>query len=101
MDIAFGAPLVAVGLSLAIGFAVVLLGDRVSFPGQFKPREEEARAMVVFAGKGAAVGGLFGVAPLFFGSLMALNLQTSFLITAHGHGCLLPEGRMSPYVQLI
>ncbi len=60
----FGAPFVAVGISLVLGFAVVLLGDRLPFLGRFKPRQEAARAMMVFAGKGATIGGLLGVAYL-------------------------------------
>ena len=35
----------------------------------------------------------FGVDPLFFGVLVALNLQTSFLVAARRDGRLLPQGR--------
>jgi TRAP-type mannitol/chloroaromatic compound transport system permease large subunit len=35
----------------------------------------------------------FGVDPLFFGLLVALNLQTAFLVAAGGDGGLLPQGR--------
>ena len=35
----------------------------------------------------------FGVDPLFFGLLVALNLQTAFLSAAGGDGRVLPEGR--------
>ena len=42
----------------------------------------------------------FGVDPLFFGLLVALNLQTAFLSPAGGDGGVLPEGRGPPHVTL-
>ncbi len=67
-----GGPVVSVVASLVIGAAIVLFGDSSPLLRRLKPHSDAARAMMVFAGRGALVGGGLGAAYLL---LMNIGLE--------------------------